>query len=131
MVEGAFGRVVVVDGIKQVAVEVGPFLEGILLAEHARGNVSRYERRLDGQRAASAHRVDEVALAPPSRHQHYRRCQHLVQRSLHALLTVSASVQRLARRVERQRGAVVGNVDVEPQVGIAHRDVWPLARALA
>ena len=89
------------------------------------------ECRLDKQRAGAAHGVDEVTLALPAGHKDDAGCQHLIDGSIGLCHTPATLVEWLTRRVERQRGAVLGNVDVEPQVGIAHRDVWPLARALA
>ena len=40
-------------------------------------------------------------------------------------------MQALAARVETKRGIVVGNMDVQPQVGIGHRDVGTNAGLLA
>ena len=96
VLELALLRVVVVDLVKEVLIEVGPFLKGKLLAEQARAHVAGNEGGLDEQRAATAHGVDEVAFAAPARHQDHTCCQHLVQRGLGGLLTIAATMQRLA-----------------------------------
>ena len=76
--ELAFLRVVVVDAVEEILIEVGPFLEGKLLAEHAWRNVARNEGSLNGDGSRTAHGVDEVALAVPSRHENHAGSQHLV-----------------------------------------------------
>ena len=63
-----FARVVVVDFIEEVFVEVGPFLEGKFLAEDAGRHVVGNEGCLDEQRSGAAHGVDEIALASPAAH---------------------------------------------------------------
>ena len=127
----AFLRVVVVYLVEELLVEVGPFLEGKLLAEQAGTHVAGDEGCLDEQRTASTHGVDEVGLAAPARHQDHACCQHLVERGLGRLLTIAATMQALARRVETHRGVEVGNVDMEADVGIRHRHIRPVARLLA
>ena len=122
---------VVVYAVEEVGVEVGPLLEGILLAKQPRSHVVGDECRLDEQRARAAHGVDEVGVALPARQHNHAGSKHLVQRSLHRLLAVTAAVQRLAAAVERQRAVVLGHVDVQPQVGVGHRDVGAVARLLA
>ena len=94
--ELAFLRVVVVYAVEEVGVEVGPLLERIALAEHARSHVAGDERGLDKQRARAAHGVDEVRIALPSRHEYHARGEHLVERSLDRLLPVAAAVQAFA-----------------------------------
>ena len=47
MMELAFGRIIVINTVQQVAVEVFPFLETESLAEHAGINVAGHERSLD------------------------------------------------------------------------------------
>ena len=99
MVEFTFCGVVVVDGVEQVLVEVHPFFESKFLAEHPRSDVSGDECRFDRDGTRTAHRVDKVAFALPSRHQNHSGCQHLVQRSFHGFLTIAPSVERFARAV--------------------------------
>ena len=48
VVELAFGAVVVVDAVEELSIEVGPFLKGKLLAEHAWGDATCDEGGLDG-----------------------------------------------------------------------------------
>ena len=97
VVEVALLRVVVVDLVEEFLVEVGPFLEGELLAEQAWTHIAGDEGCLDEQCAATAHGVDEVGLAAPARHQDHTGCQHLVEWCLSGLLTVAATMQRLTR----------------------------------
>ncbi len=131
VLELALLAVVVVYLGEEVGVEVGPLLEGVSLAVDARRYVAGYEGRLDGQRAAAAHGVDEVALSVPSRREDDAGCQHLVEGRGHRLLAVSAAVQALAAAVQRQRAVGLRHVDVQPQVGVGDAYVGALARALA
>ena len=85
-------RVIVIYLVEEFLVEVCPFLEGILLPEHSRSDVACYQRRLYGQGARAAHGVDEIRFAAPARHEYHASGQHLVQRSLHLFLAVSATV---------------------------------------
>ena len=120
MRELALLRVVVVDLVEEVLVEVGPFLKGKLLAEDTRRDVAGDEGSLDEDSTGTAHRVDEVAVALPSRHQDHAGSQHLIKRSLYALLAIASAVQALTAGVERDSGIVVGNVYVETDIGIGH-----------
>ena len=129
--ELALLRVVVVNLVEQLCVEVGPFLEGIFLSEEAGGHVSGDEGGLDEQSAAAAHGVDEVGVALPARHHNDAGGEHLVEWCLHALLTVASAVQTFAAAVETERAVVLGDVDVQAQVGVGDADVRPLARSLA
>ena len=123
-------RVVIVYAVEEFLIEVGPTLESELLAEYARAHVVGYEGGLYEQRARAAHRVYEVGVALPSRHEYHAGGQHLVERSLHGLLPIAAAVERLAARVERERGLVLGYVYVETYVGVAHGDVGTRAGVL-
>ena len=120
MVELPFLRIVIIDIIEQVAVEVLPLLEGKLLAEQSRSHIAGYQGSLDEQRTATAHRVDEVGLAMPSRHQNHTGCQHLVERSLHRLLSVAATVQRFAAGVQRECAPVFRHMDVQTDVRVRY-----------
>ena len=131
VVELALLGVVIIDFVEQFGVEVGPFLESILLAEQARCHVVSDECRLDKQRAGAAHGVDEVTLALPAGHKDDAGCQHLVDGRFDGLLPVAAPVQGLAAGVKAQRTLVVGNMDVQPDVGVGDTDVRPLSRLLA
>ena len=131
VVELALHAVVVVDRVEEVGIEVGPFLEGILLSEESWCHVPGDQRCLDEQGATAAHGVDEVGVALPARHQDHTCCQHLVQRCLYALLAVAAAVERLTAGVEAQRALVFGNMHVQTDVWVGHRDVRPLACPLA
>ena len=89
-------RVVVVDSVEKVLVEVRPLLESKLLAEHTWRDVACDEGCLDDESTRTTHRVDEVGIALPTRHQNHTSCQYLVQRSLYALLTIATTMQALA-----------------------------------
>ena len=65
------------------------------------------QRRLDGDRAAAAKRVAEIAPAAVARDVHERGGQRLAQGRGHVRRTVAALVQRRAGRVEIERGRVV------------------------
>ena len=136
MLELAFLRVVIVYLVEEVGIEVGPLLEGKLLAEQSRGHIAGNQGGLDEQRTTAAHGVDEVAVALPARHQDHAGSQHLVERCFHRLLTVAATVQRLATGVETQgtlalAGGHVGNMDMQTHVWIGNADIGTLASLLA
>ena len=131
MVERALLRVVVIYLVEEVGIEVGPFLEGILLAEEARSHVACDEGRLDEQGAAAAHRVDEVGLALPSGHHDHAGGQHLVERCLYRLLPVATPVERLAAGVKAECAVVLGDMYMQTEVGVGHGDVGALAGAFA
>ena len=96
----ALVRIVVIDLVEKVGIEVGPFLEGKLLTEQARSHVTGYQCSLDEQRATATHGVDEVRLATPTGHQDHTCGQHFVQRCLYRLLAIAATMQALATRVQ-------------------------------
>ena len=100
VVELALLRVVVVDAVEEFGVEVGPFLKRIALAEHAGSHIAGYEGGFDKQRPGAAHRVDEVGVAFPSRHENHSGGEHFVKRCFNGLLPVAAAVQAFAARVE-------------------------------
>ena len=130
VLEVVLPRLILVDAVEEFLVEVGPLFEGILLAIHAGGDAAGNEGGLDGNGAAAAHRVDEVAFALPSREHDNAGGKHFVQRSFHRLLPVAATVQAFAARVEREGAVVLSNVDVELQVGIGDADVRTFSRPL-
>ena len=127
----ALTRVVIVYLVEQLLVKVVPFLKGILLAEHPWAHVLGNEGSLDEQRSAAAHGVDEIDVTLPSRLHNHSGCEHLVERCLYTFLAIAAAVQRLSAGVERQGALVFCHVHVQPYVGVGHRDVRPLAGALA
>ena len=131
VLEFAFLRIVVVDAVEEVGIEVRPFLEGILLAEQARCHVVSNEGGFDEQRATAAHGVNEVGIAFPSCHENHACGQHLVERCFHALLTIATTMQTFAAGVQTQRAVVLGYVNVQAQVGVADGDVGPAACFLA
>ena len=131
VVEGVLLGVVVVHLLKEFAVEIGPFLEGILRAENTWRDASGNQGGLNEEGAGAAHGVDEIAFSAPSGHQDDAGSQHFVERCLHLLLPVAATVQTLARRVERQSAVILRHVNVELQVGVLQADVRAVAGLLA
>ena len=95
VLELALLRVVVIDHIEEILVEIVPLLEGKLLAEYTWRDVACDEGSLDGDGSRTAHWVDEVAFALPAGHQDHTCSEYLVQRCLYLLLTVAAAVQTL------------------------------------
>ena len=93
MFELPFLRIVVVDVVEQFLVKVAPLLKSKLLAEYARAHVVGDKRSLNKQGARSAHRIDEIALTVPARHEYHSGSKHLVERSLDRLLPVASAVQ--------------------------------------
>ena len=131
VVEGALLRVVVVDAVEQIAVEVLPPLKAEALAKHARIDVSGHESGLDEDGARAAEGVDEVFLEVPPRELHESGRQHLVDGRLDGGHAVAAQVEAVARGVERERAAGFGHVYVETDVGVGDADVGALALRLA
>ena len=119
--------IVLVYALKEFAIEVGPFLKGILLAEHSGGNATCYERCLHGKSAATAHWVNKVALTSPACLQDYTCCKNFVQRSLHCLLAVAAAVQTFARTVQCQGAVVFCHMDVQLDIGVHYADIGAVA----
>ena len=76
-------RFVIVDFVKEIGIKVGPFLKCIFFAEQARSHIVGNKGCFDKQCATATHRVDEIGLAMPSRHQYHARCQHFVQGGFH------------------------------------------------
>ena len=126
-----FCRVIVVDGVEKVAVEVFPFLETETLAEYAWIDVTCHECRLDQNRSRTAEGVNEIAVGLPSRELDEASRQHLVDGRVDRGHAVASQVQTLARRVERERAFVFSDVHVELDVGVGDADVGALARFLA
>ena len=80
MVKLALLRVVVVDSVEKLGVEVLPALECKLFAEHARVDIPCDKGSLDENGARAAHGVDKVGLAVPSRQENHPSRQHFVER---------------------------------------------------
>ena len=93
MIEFAFLRIVVVYGVEKLTDEVGPFLEGIFLAEQAWCHIAGDESSLDEQGARATHGVDKVGFAMPAGHQNHTCCQNLIQWRLDRFLTIAATMQ--------------------------------------
>ena len=81
VVERSLLGVVIINLVEELRVEVGPLLKGELLAEQTWCHVAGDKGSLDEQGAGTAHRVNEVGLALPPRHQNHSGSQHLVQGS--------------------------------------------------
>ena len=118
MVELTFLRIVVVNLVKEVGIEVGPLLEGKLLAEQARSHVSGNKRSLDEQCARTTHGINEIRLAMPARHQDDTCSQYFVDGGFDRLLAIAATMQRLATGVKAQSTLVIGNMYMQTDVGI-------------
>ena len=131
MLELTLLTVVIVDVIEEIGIEIGPFLEGILLTEQTWCHVSCDKRCLDEQGTAATHRIDKVGIALPTRHEDHSCCQYLVQRSLYTFLAIAATVQRLTAGVKAQRALILGDVYVQTDIGIGYGDIRTFARRLA
>lgn len=131
VLELALARIVIIDLVEQILVEVGPFLKGKLLAKDARRDIAGDKGSLDGDGARTTHRINEVGIALPACHEDHASCQYLVERGCHALLSVATAVERLAATVEGQCGVKLGDVDVETDIGIGDGDIGTLPRLLA
>ena len=130
-VEGAFGRVVVVEAVEKLLVEVGPALEGESLAVDAGVDVCGDEGGLDEEGARAAHGVDQGALAAPAAAQDDAGGQDFVDGSLGLGHAVAALVERLARRVERENHILAVDVDVDHHVGVLEAHAGALVLAVA
>src|SRR3712207_39230 len=81
--------------------------------EYSRSNVTGNQCCLDGYGSGAAHRIDQVTLSAPARHQYHPCGKYFVQWSFHCFLTVAATVERFSRRVERQRTGSLRNVNIQ------------------
>ena len=110
-------RVVVVDFAVQLGVVVAPALKRKVVAVHAGVDVGSNQGCLDQEGARAAHGVDQIALAVPPAELDDAGGQHLVDGGIGLRHAPAALVERLARRVERERDLVARDVHVETQVG--------------
>ena len=131
VIEGALLRVVVVDAVEQVAVEVLPLLETEGAAEYARIDVAGHEGGLDENGAGAAEGVNQVAVKIPARELDESGGQHFVDGGLDAAGAVAAQVQALAAGVEREGAVGVGYVDVQTDVGVGNADVGAFSGGFA
>ena len=118
--------VVVEDGAQEFGIEVFPILKTKLFTENTGEDVARHQSGFDEQRAAAAERIDEIAIKLPAAHLDQRCSQNLVDGGFDGGGAVAAKVQTLSAGVEREGTVVLGNVDIEPEVGIGNRDVGTL-----
>src|SRR3712207_8128696 len=68
--------------------------------EYSRSNVTGNQCCLDGYGSGAAHRIDQVTLSAPARHQYHPCGKYFVQWSFHCFLTVAATVERFSRSEE-------------------------------
>ena len=66
--EVAFFRIIVVDGVEEFLIEVGPFLECKRFAKHTGIDVACDEGSFDEQCARAAHGIDEIGVGFPAAH---------------------------------------------------------------
>ena len=118
MLELTLGRVIVINRTEQFLIKIFPFLKSKALTEDTGSNVTCNKRSLDGQCTRTAHRIDKVALAPPSCEQNHTCCKHLVDGSSTCLDAVTATMQRLTRTVKSKGTVLVCNVYVEDKIGV-------------
>ena len=118
--------VVVEDGAQEFGIEVFPVLKTKLFAEDTGEDVARHQSGFDKQCAAAAERIDEIAIKLPAAHLDQRCSQNLVDGGFDGGGAVAAKVQALSAGVEREGAVVLGNVDVEAQVGVGDGDVGTL-----
>ena len=123
----ALGTVIVIHLLKQVGVIVGPLLEGIMVAVHARSDIGSDERSLDEERTRTAHGVNQVGFPVPAAQQDNAGCQYLVDGSIGLCHTPAALEQGVTTAVERQGNLTSGDMDIKTDVGIGKADAGALA----
>ncbi len=123
----ALGTIIIIYLVKQVGVIVGPLLEGIVVAIHARSDIGTDECSLDEESARAAHGINQVGLAIPSAEQDDTGCQYLVDGSIGLGYTPATLEQRVATAVERQRDVTSRDMDVKTDIGIGEADARTLA----
>ena len=111
-------RIVVVYLVENLRLVIPPFLESERLAVNTRIDVGSNQRRFYQERAGAAHRVNQVAVAPPSGFQYQTGGKHFINRSFGLLHTVSALIQRLAGTVERYYDVIIRNMHIKKHIGI-------------
>ena len=89
-------RIVVVDCIEQLSIEVRPLLESELLAEDTRAHIVSNKRGLYEQSTRTTHRINKVGLTTPTCHKNHTCSKHFVKRSFNRLLTIATTMKRLA-----------------------------------
>src|SRR6266571_414976 len=94
-------------------------------ARVARGNGERHHRRLDRERAAAAHRVEQRLTAVPASEPHDARGEVLLERRLARVLPIAALVERLARSVQIEGDTRAVEKTVDAHLGRARVHVGP------
>ena len=89
----------VAHGFPKLAVEIPPLVEAVLATVESGRDVQSLHGRLDKERAAAAHRIDEIAVALPAAFQDHGRGGDLVQRRRVVADLVAPLVQLLAGTV--------------------------------
>ena len=118
--EFTFLTLVVIDVIEEICVEVGPFLESILLSEKSWSHVFGNQSSLYEQRTTATHRIDKVGISLPSREQDHTSSQYLVEWGFHTFLTVASAMQRLTAGVKAQRTMILCDMHIQSDIGISH-----------
>ena len=125
--ELALSAVIVIDALKQLGIIVGPILERIAVAVHARSDVGTDKGCLDEEGARAAHGVYQVGLAVPAAQQDDACRQHLVDGCVGLSHAPAAFEQRLAAAVKRQGDVAPRDVDVKTDFGIGQADAGSFA----
>ncbi len=134
-IESTLGLGLAAQSRPQLGIVLPPAFEAEAAARQAGRDAGRDHRRLDHQRARSAHRVVERATLlrqrRPARAQQQCRRQVFLEWRLDARLPIAAAVQGLAAQVDPHGDPLAREAQADPQVrcGQVHRR--PVARVLA
>ncbi len=115
--EFLFGGIIVVDIFEKLLVEIRPFLKSEALPIDAGIDVRGNQGSLNQERAGAAHRVDEIGIPAPPGLKDNSCGKRLVDGGFGSVGAVSAFGERFAAGVERDSDSVVGDMDVELEVG--------------
>ena len=129
--EGPLCRIILVDGIEEFLIKVGPFLEGIFSAIHSGSDTRGYHGRFYQECATATHGVHQITFPMPSRLQDDAGSQDLIDGSLHSGLSPSTLVQTFSRGIQRECAVILCHMDVELHVGIGNTYVGTLSCLLA
>ena len=100
IVEVAFGRIIIVDFLKEFGIKIGPFLESEILAVDTGIDIGRNKGCFDEECAGATHWICEITIAPPSGLHDDTGGEHLIDRGFCLSHPITAVGEGFATGVE-------------------------------